>query len=714
MTHLKRLIAVFIIVLTAFLIIPKGKANSASFSYNPNDYSFNRYDAPKIYDDVNEFCEYTNTSTYLDNLKYSESERFGSSYNYDDKKITKIIPPKLFVERGTHFHIGIKYGFFVQTQKTQHSDFYRYTPYYINDVYNICEVFIFKINRTVNVNTLKASTTITPVLSAEYIYRYGADNGANGDHNIGLLGIETTLTRSITQAKNECFFLGDNYEATSQNDTTHFSGYLDNKEKYAKELIKDSLFLTVDVVSLIVSAIFSCYQIVDVVRSLVKAVGTLIYEFVIAKVEYDIDFFEQSEDFMSTIGNCLADLNGGTVTNAVRHIGNIFLYICRMVRGLAEFDIKISLDTIPDLISYVREYSDPIGYELGMWIAESVVEESDVTCVVINMVKDIALDTLNIFKNACKLLKGGFDFYETNPDLFGNSFGSADSKKYQLRYNDENTCYTTITNNFKYNKSGSLKNDTIFFKTTITLYDCDGIYQFCEKKDLIPEKKYYTITTSYEMKLMSSNDPIYIATPTGIGMSAYDRDVLQLCGKSSYSLYIIPKVNGKYSISLSVKNGSVACNDYKIYDSNGSIISNNFLECGKTYEIRVSGTQFNNEALFDINYNSGNGFISSLVQAISSTTEYSKTFYCKSTGYYYVEIDTHWMAQRNYILLIDNIQIKTRRYVYSGVYATSWSTYSGSRTQVTPYMWKVYLRSGEDYTINYSSNTTSPIKIYAA
>ena len=700
MTHLKRLIAVFIIVLTAFLIIPKGKAKE--INYEPFGESNSK---AHFYDDVNEWQEKTYTTKYLDALSANEGKT-----SVEDKRILEIIPLDILIERGTHIHIGLKYGFFVQTQMYDSFCFYEGGDEL--DKVNLCEIFIFKIERKINQADLTFETMINPVLSTDYVYHW-----YNKTNTYKLYPIEKNDNSIlISHFSNTCQI--NNYQTSSLEweNQTHFEGYIDNFEKYAIEAAKSGFNSLMNFVFTVLSIYSGQWDLCNAIRSFIRVATTIIAD--ILSQGDSIDFlFDSTELLENSIESLVRiheyEFGSANTGNKVTFYAKLLLYFTKIIIKIKNYDKSI-VKNLSDFANYISPSIDDLFFHIGSAYVQSKVGDVSIVSAILSLARDSLIDSVNLAKNTLKCLFGGMDFCKSDPNYTQNYFGYKDKSKYQLICDKKRRCYSSIFNKLKTNSNTLINNTYVEFNTSITFYDGDYGYVYnsynAQIDDPIEEDKYYTIDFSYTMKINNTLDNV----PMEYEKIYTNKSVFYTNGQSEYIVYFTPKIDGIYTFTVKLLPSTLVLDSYYICEE-GSSQKVTSLKKNKKYVLTINGNAFSTSNGFPYDFNNDYYSVSIDVTAKEEKVEYSGTsqpFDCTADGWYNIEINQYYIAQRQYYLDVRDVYYKV---VCGGTYYSYTRKYSVSSSELyreNNWTFKVYLKSGYTYHVDYyctgSSSITNP------
>ncbi|MBP5446268.1 MAG: hypothetical protein J6Y28_08870 [Acholeplasmatales bacterium] len=719
MTHLKRLIAVFIIVLTAFLLIPKGMAKDYKPSnYNPN--SYNTQGEITKYENIYEFEDLTYTTSNVDRLmkKQFVSNDYTGDIDYTSL-YTSIIPEWMLVKRGTYIHVGLKYGFLVQTQKMYYSFDYKKT----GDPYNrnLCEIFVFKIDRkkvkSENGKLLDISTHIEPVISNLCQYEYNPSNKTKKMYPMfGDSGI------IINHAKDNCTFNnGFNLAHTDLNSANYYGLVIPDKSDTSTG--KAWAGICINVVSIVVEVICACFHQPELSKFYEELVSCL--EFLVNLV---IDVVEGIEE-INVLENALRDagmfseettseffddeIDGDTI----KDYWSIFAEALLKTK-----EMEISITFVTELASFVWE-------QLKSSLKEYLVLEIDPV-----PYSEIYKRILKLFGNVGSLFS--WDIIKEHKELFknysDNFIGLEQDLTFKLTTTEKNyygnydtskrnhfaNLHTIITNNYP-NINNAIKSTT-----TIQFFDQSavGTYMYAYLTDDgdheysgIYTNEFYTIESDYTYY---TNSMTLANMPTTYGTKVSNKNVFCLDGSNEYEVYFTPELDGVYTFNITLKPNNIPVDSYCICEMNSTqkITS---LKKGTKYRLIINGNAFKNSNIYAYDFCKDYCRVSIDVTVMQEKAEFRGTnsFTCNETGWYYIEINAYWLVQREYYLDVSDVYTKE---VCGGSYYSYTRKYSvGSNKiiRVNNYTFTVKLEKGKTYYIDYyctgsnSVNSSNAIKL---
>jgi len=641
----KRVIAVFIVVLTAFLLVSKAKAASAVDLRPRGDKS----DVHK-YTDVNEFAEeYTYTTNLLDSYSVPKNGE-------KDYKIASIIPVQCFVEKGTHIHIGVKYGFYVYTNRDG------------SNSKNECEVFIFKITRSLNTNpsgvtkgqgenvTYATFTQFRPVISNQYKYKYN-----NGSYEITSKNSETDI------AINYAFNL-----ALSKNIAKYH-----NKENWTavrallSDGIKDELVLDcfrygyrtlVDGMTIILKYIGAQINLKysDKIFSVIKDVLIGGYDIIVSYSKGDCAALITTE-ITNTLASILSDVGIDTKANTIIKLAtDVILELVDCSSGFPS--LSSIFDTICTIMTSTiksKGYNTVISNFSGLENCKS-----DFLSIVQDM-GDFVLDAINF---CVSVYQAGFtNSYNTSSNVFFGKNWCGYSSEKDMRVKAEKNNRISFFNVFEFNPN------TISYDNYLDIYS--------ELQFRNGSNNYKQIESTYKMKLFEDNkNNLLLDGPTTTNSTRTYSNVTISDGTDYRYVYVNPQINGTYTFSAKTDNGQVC--------SCGSTTTNGVYKIS----IYTGGVK-------------GNHYINLDIKVVDNIKNLSTSFTCSKPGSYLITINNNY----------SDVYFEVTSVSYSQVY--NFSSYSYTRTTyVTPTkvsnkQYKVTLESGKTYSISYKCNYNSSVSV---
>ena len=676
----KRVIAVFIVVLTAFLLVPKGKAKSI---YEIDGSKSTVYS----YSDINKYSDKTSNTDLLDSY-VEKITQFNSVFDItEDFEIDGIIPVECFSKRGTHLHIGIKYGFYVYTTKNDSDS-------------NECEVFLFTIDQKVDTSKdhpsngkmiSGVSTVITPVLCRNYYYGYRPEVSTTRPYII--LRSMPSNDISITYASNtvtDSNLIG--YEDRVNNSNVELKGLVDanaDSDDSTWTLIRNSGRLIIDAILIVLKVYIKgiTYSTLNTAASILKECLDIVLLIIRGDLTFDdcIPLLLDSSDVaLEHFG-----LSGGFTSAAI----DALRLLIEIYSSLTELfsdgfpDLTVLFDTIYDIIMKFDKYHfhDSIVIEPGDELNYKTSEFAET----IKFWGDVALDVINFGVSVVKKIFGD---YKTMYKIYdGVTYCGSPKDHKTLRLQAKNNHKAKITNAFEYYQSAIPSNNYISTSTTLRFRRSTGINS----------GNYKEITTTRAIKLFDNNNYndngeikyVLISSPKYTGITETTSGAIITNGNNTYSSYFYTNIEGVYTITAKADNG-INC-PINLYEAGtGYYSSIKSIKKGKTYEIRV-----NTSTVY------GNHYITIGINVSPTPTSYTntKTFTCNASGTYIFEIQ-HYADELNF-----NISsLSYSQYIPGyGRYVTCNVSYN----KVDERHYKASLESGKTYTIVYSAKYDVGLKI---
>ena len=675
MRILKRVIAVFIVVLTAFLLVPKGKA--ASVYVPENDSAADKNGTNTYEGDVNYFQEYTSSINKLENYTKNYSAPEG-----EDTVIEEIIPIQCFSKRATHIHIGIKYGFYVNTKRKK-------------DKINTCEVFIFKIGRSLNKNPNgmnegvdhKTSTSLPyavftqfkPVLSNTYTYEYVSDT----EHHI--YSLNETNDIAINYASNILNVPFGNSNAYRSKTWTAVRGkwVVDNTDEIAQcglDTLNCLCDFAGDVLYDILKWKYQHEVIAILLRSVIQGGGNILVEYLDGTLTPERLGFLVGRQILTVAQELASGSNnkGANVAEVVAEISNFILNFVDIISDISEGNFpsfNTWRDTICDGIDLFLKTSK--------FLCKELVKDNNYISRLDEAISDVVTlynDVINLGASAiCTLIaicKGNRTETLSNVIYGKTNCGTLESKDLRIRaeYADRVSFY----NFFEFNPKMQPANGYLEVNTEL---------QFRNGKS-----NYKSVTATYKMKYYDEDiNNVHVSTPDYSGRDFTSSAVTISDGSNSHYAYFRPKFDGEYNLTVKTDDGQEC--SYCLHKV-GYNVPTNSLKKNELYEI-----------IFYTDSVIGNHFINVTMKGISVTYNKSTTYYCSSTGYYYFNLNTN---NSDAYLNLTSVSYN-KKYTYTGYSYTRPVEAMYSKEGNTNY--KVYLESGYTYSIKYTSNCNVGINI---
>lgn len=708
MTHLKRLIALFILVLSTMLVLPIAKASSGSDDNCPG---YNDVSVEKI-TDVNAYSDYTSSTVYLDEYASKDYQKYSGGVYDVHEELEKIIPKDMLRLRGTYIHAGLKYGFFVQTQKADYCDVYDKWEQ------NVIEVFLFKVDRKLTFinGNISTSTTVTPILQNNFIYYY--NNTDTVDTKIPTdkpLAPGDYIISPQVSSDNICI----NYAMNTIN-AKNGNAVMDRstmKAKYKCLVDNEELYLLEGAIDTVKSLIF--------IAGLVMGYATGWYDFFADLAELGCDVYELFMD--AKICSCsnagelsisvIDDLNGLLISkldkkwlNYVDLVKDSIILLFKAIDIVSEvMQDGISQKKLEKVFELVHEMRE------NAW--DYAVESIDFdpiqkAATAYKYVKGIFFNAIKAVVNFFKSKYCSYDYYESTYEKKAY-FGSGGSLDYKL-------CSTYKLNKKKketslvFSREGKMdvnKSDVINSSLYLQFYDggCGLIREYCFNNgeitdDRIIEPQFYEFTSSYDFNIGKIMLDSPVKDANGNVAKAVNKNVLITDGSNSYKMYIKPTVAGIYRITpyVTARSQKIPFSVYKVRKEGSNVYSEildvQTSDLNSVYEIVVDGTIYSD---YDgvPNYNNGCHFMDVEVELVSiNYYKRSASYDCKSTGFYQIEINTYYIAQRQHELYINSAYYR-QLYRYSSY--SYYRTYNVSCTKLTKNTYKIYMEKGATYYFDF-------------
>lgn len=738
MKHLKRILAVFIVFLTAFLLVPKGKAANSNEPYG---------DESEVipYNDVNTFESYTYTTKYLDKINYKPVDKYHKDPVEDI--VTNVIPIDLFRQRGTHMHIGLKYGFFVQTQRVD-PDCYKFEnaayDYNYYDKINVSEVFLFKIERTLDMEKMTFNTRIEPTFSGAFSYCF---HNNSKDYTIFLDDVAINAENLyINSAHNNLSFMNSNYMNYGVLDRTQFVGYIKDKDLLWNEVFTDAYYVCADLLGAVVNYVTNS----QLGASLTEAVKLIVDIFdyygwdIDAAIDGVKDFIDGDfdDEFLDIIINRVLNMFSGGIAGSMDKQSSKYLikYIVEVIRFALKYDKKIRLSNIGDYIEYISSCFKlaKTQYNLGYSIfkeAFSFDENFSVKKAVRSLKKSCGLfiqagkDAINCLIDLIHL-KNNDPIY-ARKRLNNNGFSDSSSDIYQLRYptniDDETSNYVVISNAFAKTNGYSKKiNETITSELTITFNDGKSFANWLcgdsRVKDYSIGESKYTISSTFKTKVSNEtkidNHINYINSPT-INDESVSNDIVFYTGlDNNFKAYFSANESGNYRFDIYA--GYKKVFNYYITNTYGNRVTDKLAK-GNTYIIVIdtltidgSVSNISDERLREyIDLCSPGNKAVSIDISFDPVLDLSQKYDCgSSTAEYIVTLDCSYYTKIHSTLTIINAYYY-QTYHYSS-YSYTRPISATSISQVNNYTWRIKFGRSDIFTIDYTCNTNCKLLITKA
>lgn len=657
MRILKRFIAVFIVVLTAFLFVSKAKAATQTLKpYGDKKDVF-------AYENVNEFEKYTYTQEILENYSVPNSGNY-------DKEIEKIIPLNCFVQKGTHIHIGVTYGFYVYTSRNG------------SDNKNVCEVFIFKITRHLNTNPAGVTsplegnvvngmfTQFKPVISNNYYYNY---NSSSSSYDI--IAKKTNDNIAINYAFNLAYSKDVSSYRHNKDNWAGVHGSLSSElvDQLELDTLRYGYRMLIDLVSAIGKwmAITFAGSYGDALISLAKDIFLDSYDLIVS--------YKTEADETTIISN-IVSLVTHAVSNSQKLTGQSINMekVTDLTRILTDSIIKIineSNSSFPSFSSLFDTIYDTMEY----FINANSIKGFSLSNVKMNYLSlaqdfgDFVLDGINFVISGLNL---GRERFGTRSQVFFGKNWCGYSGQNDMQIKAIKNHRISIYNIFEYNPDNLPVDNYLEVYTKL---------QFRNGSD-----NYKKITSTYKMKLADGGENgRELNTPSTVNGTATTNNAIITNGKGSYDLYFTAQREGDYSFSASTNDGRY-CGVTVVKVGTSSQTS--YLMEGQRYKLTVNTSSIKGSVPISIN-----------IKCIGKLITKNTSFTCNKPGYYLVRINT---TASDVSFILNSISY-SQKYNFSS-YSYTRTTYA-SFTNVDQYTYKVSLESGKTYSISYECNYNSGI-----
>ena len=671
----KRVIAVFIVVLTAFLLVPKGKA-STDFTIETDKLATNGTN--NYNNDVNAFQEYTSSLSKLDAYTQNYSAPEG-----EDEAIEKIIPTRCFAKRATHIHIGMKYGFYVNTKKKKKN-------------INTCEVFIFKIGRSLNKNPngmndgidqktanslpYAVFTQFRPVLSNTYTYEYFPDTEK---HTI--ISLNKTNDIAINYANNTLDVPYGDGNAYKSKTWTAVRGkwVVDNTDEIAQcglETLNCLCDFAGDVLYDILKWKYQHEVIAVLVRTIIQGGGDILVEHLNGTLTAERLQFLTGKKILEAAQELASKGNnkGAAVVELATELANFIIDLVEGISDISEGNIP-SLntwkDTITNAIDLFLKFSKFLGKELIK--DKNYVSRLDEA---ISDVMTLYNDVINLGAAAiCSLIaicKGNRT--ETLSDVLYGKTNCGSLEEKDLRIRAEKADRVSFFNFFDFNPKAQPSNSYLTVNTEL---------QFRNGKS-----NYKTASVSYLMKYYEEDIAnVHVSTPKYSGLVNTSSAVTISDGADYHYAYFRPQFDGEYVLTIKTDDGQTC--PYHLQKV-GYNVPTSSLTKGELYQIK-----FYTYSII------GNHCINVTMKGLGVTYDKSTTYHANVTGYYTFTLNS--TSSDAYFNLSSVKYNKT--YYYTGYSYTRPVQAMYSKEDNRKY--SVYLEAGYTYDISYTSNYNVGITI---